>query len=223
MTRKVLVIGAGQFGSGLVLGLVEQSADVSVLDLREDRITELSTKVAQAVIGSGTDERVLRGLDIETFDQVVNAIGEESLEASILSTQLLRELGAKEVIVRVVSDLHRRIVESLGAARTIHPEDHTARSLARQIARPELRNELELAEGARLLELEVPEKWIGKTLQELALRKQHGVTVVAVRTGSEGGRRLVPSPPPDEPLVRGDELMVVGPTDSVSRVLKELG
>ena len=223
MIRKVLVIGAGQFGRALALGLVEGGADVSVLDPREDRIAVLSSRISQAIIGSGTDERVLRGLDVETFDQVVNAIGEESLEASIVCTQLLRELGAKEVIARVVSDLHKRIVESLGATRTIHPEEHTAKTLARRIARPELRSELELAEGARLLELALPEKWIGKTLADVDLRKRYGVTVVAVRTGSEGGRRLVPSPSPDDPLVRGDELMVVGPKDGMDRVLKELG
>lgn len=222
MTRKVLVIGAGQFGRALALELVEQGTDVSVLDPREERISELASRVAQVNIGSGTDERVLRGLDLEAYDEVVNAIGEESLEASILTTQLLRELGARAVVARVVSDLHQRILESLGATRTIHPEEHTARHLARQIARPELRNELALAEGAKLIELEVPEKWIGKTLQDIGLRARFGVTVVAVRTGTDGGRRLVPSPPPDAPLQRGDEMMLIGPSDAADRAVKEI-
>lgn len=223
MIRKVLVIGVGQFGRSLAVGLVGGGADVSVLDPREDRISDLKSRVSQVVIGSGTDERVLRSLEVESFDQVVNAIGEESLEASIVCTQLLRELGAKEVIVRVVSDLHKRIVESLGATQTMHPEAHAAETLARRIVRPELRSELALAEGARLLEFELPEKWIGKSLQDIGLRKRYGVTVVAVRTGSEGGRRLVASPSPEDPLLRGDELMVVGQKDSMDRVMKELG
>ncbi|NRA94886.1 MAG: TrkA family potassium uptake protein [Planctomycetes bacterium] len=223
MIRKVLIIGAGQFGRALALGLVEGGADVSVLDPREDRIAAVSSAVSQAIIGSGTDERVLRGLDIETFDQVVNAIGEESLESSIVCTQLLREFGAREVIARVVSDLHKRIVESLGVTRTVHPEEDAAKGLARRIVRPELRSELELAEGARFLELDLPEKWIGKTLQDIDLRKRHGVSVVAVRRGAEGGRRLVSSPSPEDAFLRGDELMIVGPKDSVDRVLKELG
>ena len=73
-----------------------------------------------------------------------------------------------------------------------------------------------------LLELEVPEKWIGKTLQDLGMRARYGVTVVAVRTGSEGGRRLMPSPTPTDALGRGDELMVVGPKENVDRLLQEL-
>jgi len=225
MTRKVLVIGAGQFGSGLALELVEQGADVTVLDPREERISGLAARVAQVNVGSATDVRVLRGLDVESYDEVVNAIGEESLEASILTTQLLTECGARRIVARVVSDLHERIVRALGAKSTIstiHPEQHTARYLARKIVRPEVKSELELAEGAKLIELEVPEKWVGKTLLDLGLRADFGVTVVAVRTGADGARRLVTSPPPDVPLIRGDEMMLIGPPENAGRVLKEL-
>lgn len=223
MTKKVLVIGAGQFGSALALQLVEQKADVTVLDPREDRITLLAPRVAKVIIGNATDEQLLRGLELSRFDEVVNAIGEESLEASIVTTQLLGEFGAGHVIARVVSPLHERIVTALGAVSTIHPERHSALHVARRIVRPELREVLELVEGVALIEIDVPERWLGKTLLALGLRARFGVTVVAVQTGDDDNRKLVPSPPPDAPLERGDQLMVIGPSEKIDEMVKELG
>ena len=223
MRRRVLVIGAGQFGSCLAEDLAGRDVDVSVMDPREDRVAELRGSVDQAVIGSGADDRVLESLDIPSFNLVVNAIGEEALEASILCSALLVERGAQRVLARVVSPLHERIVRSLGVDETVHPESDTADLLAKRIAAPGLRSHFDLEEGIRLMEVEVPETWIGRNLKDLALRSRYAVNVVALRRPGTGGRlEIIPTPSPDDPLQRGEIVILLGSSDRAEAFLKEM-
>ncbi|MDI9434329.1 MAG: TrkA C-terminal domain-containing protein [Planctomycetota bacterium] len=51
--------------------------------------------------------------------------------------------------------------------------------------------------------------WLGKTLAELEFRQRYGVTVVGIRRGDE---RLT-SPGPNERLLDGDRIIVIGTAD----------
>ncbi len=223
MSRNVLVIGVGQFGAAIATELIAGGLDVTVVDPSESRVKALIDRGAHGVIGSGTDPRALHGLDLERFDAVVNAVGEESLEASIFCTQLLEEMGARSIIVRVVSDTHARIVNALGATRSIHPEQYAARRLARQIAHPGLKGVLDLSSDDEMVNLEIPESWVDQSLKDLGLRATYGVNVVGVRRGDKQAGAFRAGPDPDEPLRRGDELRLMGAKEDVRRLLKEHG
>ncbi|MAG55502.1 MAG: hypothetical protein CMJ83_04345 [Planctomycetes bacterium] len=222
MSEKILIVGAGQFGRSLALELARRGADVTVLDSDEDRLADLQDGVSRTIIGDGTDPRVLESLDLTTFTLSIDAIGEESLQASILCAALLGQLGARHVVARVVSDLHARILSSLGVGQLVHPERDMAKNLAERIMAPGVRSLLELEEGVRLAEVEVPEIWVGKTLQELGLRQRIGVTIVALRRPGSGSGSLQPSPPPDVPIGRGEVVVAIGSSENMDRFLKEV-
>jgi trk system potassium uptake protein TrkA len=75
-------------------------------------------------------------------------MGDDFIQASILCTALLRQLGVKQLIARSTSDLHSRILTSLGVDKVVQPESFVGERLARQIASPGLLGQLELGKGA---------------------------------------------------------------------------
>jgi trk system potassium uptake protein TrkA len=86
--------------------------------------------------------------------------------------------------------------------------------LARNLAHPTILEQIALDENTNLVELANPEQFIGKSQEELDLRRRYGISVVAVR---RGGQVLPPMAPGDR-LERGDRLIVVGPPASVRRI-----
>jgi trk system potassium uptake protein TrkA len=221
MREKVLIVGAGQFGRSLAREMARRDLDVTVLDPDENQLAGLVDIVSRTLIGDGTDQKVLESLDPETFGVAVDAIGEEALQSSILCAALLVQLGFRRIVARMVSELHGRILRSVGVHEIVHPESYVAEALARRVAAPGVRRQLELENNVFLVELEIPEAWIGKSLRDLGLRQHYDVTVVAMRGSGTGD--LVPSPPPEAPLGRGAVVMVLGTEHNVERILKEHG
>lgn len=223
MTQKILVIGMGLFGSSVARSLIRRGVDVTILDSEEENVRQLSAEPNRVVIADATDEKVLRELRVETFSAIVNAIGADFLEGSILCTALLRQLGARRVLARAVSPLHERILLSLGVYQVIQPESLIAERTALQLAAPGLLGIFALSDDVAAVEVEIPETWVGKTLLDLNLRREYGVTVVALRRMTTAGKsQFIPSPKPDDPLLRGEVALLVGDTEQVERFLTEL-
>jgi trk system potassium uptake protein TrkA len=95
--------------------------------------------------------------------------------------------------------------------------------MAMELASPGLVGQFDLGEGVTAVEVTVPEKWVGRTLMELNLRRRFGVTIVALqRKSPESKMVLTPSPSPDQPLVRGEVALVLGTLEEVEQFMKEL-
>lgn len=223
MSQKFLIIGLGQFGTSIARGLFRQGHDVTAVDPAEDKVLGVATEVSRAVVADATDEKALEELRIDTFDAVVNAIGADFLESSILCTAILKQLGARKIIARAKSKIHERILTALGVDRVVQPESLMGERMAFEMASPGLVGQFDLGEGVTAVEVTVPEKWVGRTLIDLNLRRRFGVTVVALQRHREGGKaQLMPSPSPDQPLVRGEVALVLGSSSEVEQFLKEL-
>jgi trk system potassium uptake protein TrkA len=119
--RQFAVIGLGRFGTSLARRLAEMGREVLVIDNSEERIQDVSDVVTQAVRVDATDEEALKALGIRNFDVVIVAIGED-IQASIMVTLILKDLGVKCVIAKALNELHRMVLEKLGADKVIFPE-----------------------------------------------------------------------------------------------------
>ena len=71
-----------------------------------------STIASHAVVGDTTDEKVLKNLGIRNFDHVIVAIG-DNIQASILTTIILKELGVKNITVKAQNDYHEKVLVKL--------------------------------------------------------------------------------------------------------------
>lgn len=215
MGKQFAVIGMGRVGASLVRTLDSLGHDVLGIDRDEDRIQDLSTELpgASLVAADATEGTILRDLGLEQFDGAAVVIG-ENIEASVLVTLVLKDLGVPLVFSRANSPLHARVLERVGADHVVQPEREFGEFLARQITSPGMKDYLELGRGEAVIELEVPPQWIGKSLAGLQLHHKKGLTVLVVKgEGQEGSL-----PRPETPLREGDVLVIGGPKKEIEKL-----
>ena len=110
-------------------GLIDE---VEARRRREEIVQEMSGAVTQAVQLDATDEKALKAVGIENIDVAIVAIG-ENLQASILISILLEDMGVKEVIAKARTPLHGRILEKIGADRVIFPEKEMGECISKEM------------------------------------------------------------------------------------------
>ena len=201
---RYAVIGLGKFGATAVRSLHERGHEVIAIDRDRNRVQEVRDTSTQAIEANCTDQDTLLALGLQDADAVVVSLGER-MDASILVTLYLRELGLKEIVVKAVSEDHGKILHLIGATEIVHPERDTARRVARGLGLRSIVEYLPLAADSSLVEVRLPPEFAGKTLSELEIRKRYQVLVVAIKRGE----KLVLATG-DERLQAGDVLVLIG-------------
>ena len=210
---RYAVIGLGKFGATVVRSLHERGHEVVAIDRDRPRVQDVRDSCTQAIEANCTDQDTLLALGLQDADAVVVSLGEQ-MDASILVTLYLKELGLKEIVVKAVSEDHGKILHLIGATEIVHPERDTARRVARGLGLRSIVEYLPLAADSSLVEVQVPAEFLGKTLAELEIRKRYQVLVVAIKRG-EG---LVIATGGDERLVAGDILVLIGKDSDLDKV-----
>jgi trk system potassium uptake protein TrkA len=202
---RYAVIGLGKFGATVVRTLHERGHEVIAIDQDKEKVQDIRDSATQAIEADCTDQDTLRALGIQDADAVVVSLGER-MDASVLVTLYLRDLGLKEIVVKAISEDHGKVLHLIGATEIVHPERDTARRVARGLGLRSIVEYLPLASDSSLVEVKVPAEFVGRTLAELDIRKRFQVLVVAIKRGESlvlatgGGERLQP----------GDVLVLVG-------------
>jgi trk system potassium uptake protein len=206
MSRQFVIIGLGRLGSSMLGTLLSLGHEVLGIDSDEDLIQDLSSVYPQAhlVAADATEDTVLDDLNVANFDGAAVVIGENK-EASILATANLKELGVPFVVTRAISELHGRVLRKVGADRIIEPERDMGAQIARTISSPAVIDYVALGEDEALIEAEVPKQWVGRSLADLALSRQSGLTVLAVKPKGKAG--TIPS---GDTVLNEDDVIVVG-------------
>lgn len=217
MSQQILIIGLGQFGMSLARTLSGKGAEVLAVDVNKSLVEEASAFVAEAVVIDATDETELARLEPRNRDSAVCAIGDDSKEASIICTALLRQMGAPVVIARANDKMHQRILQLVGAHQVINPEQEFGKRFANRLLYRDVVVDTNLGEDLHLTEIRIQPGMIGKSLMELALPKRFGVMVVGIRRGSPA-RVLQPSP--SEPLQANDNLIIVSSEEAIPKLTK---
>ena len=216
--RQVLIVGLGRFGMTLARSLTEKGVEVLGVDGRDDRVREAARFVAEALCFDAADEEALTRVAPDKRDVCICAIGDESREASILCTALLRQLGARRLVARANNPLHARILRFVGAHEVVNPIANFAERFADRVCHQELLGELPLGEGLSVVEFRPPKTLVGYTLAELDLRRRFGINVVALRDHERGEVKKLT---PDLRIESDDILVVVAEPHAVERLLRE--
>ena len=208
MNRQFVVVGVGRLGISMVATLDSLGHEVLAIDKSESVIQSLADDLPNVhlVATDATDEDTVRGLNVEGFDAAAVMIGENHIEASILATATLKEVGVPRIVARATGGIHARVLEKLGADRVIQPEREIGEQLARTMASPVLLDYVDLGEDEALIEAQVPRAWLDKSLSELDLSQKMGLTVLALKP--KGGPGTLPYG--DSVLHDGDVLVVGG-------------
>lgn len=212
--RRFVIVGLGNFGSGLVEMLHALGHDVIAIDLDAEKVERMAPYASRASVADATEARALERLGAADADAAVVSLGTD-VAASVLAVLALLDLGVPEVYAKAFSAEHAKILDHLGVVEVIRPERETAFRLARRLSM-RLLNYTPIAPGYSLQEMPTPDAFIGKTLFELELPQRYGVTVVAIHDVLHDRTHVVP--PADYVLKDSDTLTVAG-TD---RALDEL-
>ncbi len=207
MARKEFgVVGLGKFGLSLAKSLMNHGQTVVGVDSDPEKVKVASEILTQAYQAEAVDKVALKQLGLAELPSVIVSTG-QSMEASILITLFLKELGCRSVTVTAMSRDHEKVLRKVGADEVIFPERYAAEQLAAKLAVPGLIDYLPLGTNVILKELTV-DRWSGKTLRELNLTNSFSIQVVAVRGAEESQFVFVPKA--DQPLQKGDVLAVIG-------------
>lgn len=210
------VIGLGRFGTALAETLAENGQEVLVLDSSESKIRDIQDKVQQALVAPYMDKASLQEAGVQNCDTVIVAIG-ENVEASILTTLNVIELGVPRVIAKAVSAPHGRVLQKIGAE-VVYPERDRAVRLADALVRPRALDYLILSDEYAISEVPLSAKLSGVSIREADLRGRFGLNIVAVIRGQNTMMEL----DPDEILHEGDYLVVAGTKENVNRFEKRM-
>lgn len=203
---QVIVLGLGRFGGAVAAELSRLGYEVLGVDADTDRVryyTELVTHVVEADITSST---ALRQLGAAEVAHGVVAVGSD-VEASILATAALDDLGIPDIWAKAVSRPHGRILERVGAHHVILPEHDMGHRVAHMIGEHMI-DWFHLDERFSLVETVVPKELTGRTLAAADVRNRYEVTVVCVKP--KGGSFTYATP--ETVLAPGDILVIAGET-----------
>ncbi|UXU83026.1 TrkA family potassium uptake protein [Mammaliicoccus sciuri] len=217
MSREYVVIGLGRFGGSIVRELNALDMDVMAIDANEARVNEFSDIATHAVIADTTDEAVMKSLGIRNFDHVIVAIG-ENIQASTLTTLILKELGVKKVTAKAQNDYHAKILNKIGADTVVHPERDMGRRIAHNVASASVLDYLELSDEYSIVEIKAGERLAGSSILELDVRANYGINIIAVKRGKD----IIVAPDPNENIEFHDILIVIGHDNDLNRFEKKL-
>lgn len=212
-TKQFAVIGLGRFGTSVAMTLHKMGYEVLAIDSDEERVQEFSNEVTHVVQADTTDEDTLAALGIRNFDVVIVAIGED-IQANIMTTLQLKELGIPYIVTKASNKLHGKMLEKLGADRVVYPERDMGQRVAHNLVSSTVMDYIELSPNLNIMEVSVPHALVGKTLAETNLRAKFDINVVAIKRGDE----IIVPPLPSEKIVAHDVLVVVGSIKGIQRL-----
>ena len=205
-SSQVLVVGLGRFGSAVAIELTQLGFEVLGVDTDARRVQKMADDLTHVLEADTADPEVLAQIGAADFDNAVVGIGSD-IEASILTTAALADIGVPNIIAKAVTTAHGRILERVGADTVVYPEHEMGRRVAHLVGGSIL-DWFQLDPNFAMVETHAPRDTLGKTLAELELRARYGVTVVCVKPGDEGFTYATA----DTVLQEGDVLVVAGPS-----------
>jgi trk system potassium uptake protein TrkA len=215
---KYIIVGLGNFGASLAVKLTAQGNEVIGIDSKINKVDLFKEKISHTICMDATDEFTVSGLPLKETDVVIIAIGEDT-GANIMTTALFKNFQVKRLISRAIDPLHEKVLIAIGVDGIVHPEEETAERWAKKLCLTNVIDSFELSEDFSIIEINIPEKHIGKTIREIQLRKNYNILALTTikkteiksvvgKTRNEDKVQGVASP--DTVLEKNDILVIYG-------------
>lgn len=225
--KQFAVIGLGRFGASVAETLAQKGQQVIAIDKNEELVHDIMDSVAKAICLDSTDEKAARSVGLQEVDVAICGIGTD-VEASILVTLLLKDLGIPEIVCKAVSVQHKKVLEKIGATKVILPERDIAMRVADTLTATSemVLDHIGLSGNSSIIEILAPEEFVGETLRSLDIRSKYGVNVIAVKkkikvktNGDEHEEETINVNPQAEDIIaKGDILVVFGENDKIDEL-----
>ncbi|MFV0448578.1 MAG: potassium channel family protein [Vibrio sp.] len=215
--KQFAVVGLGRFGLSVCQELAEAGAQVLAVDVNEDKVKAATQFVTQAIVANCTLEDTVAELKLSDYDMVMVSIGED-VNASILTTLVMKESGVKSVWVKASDKFHSKILQKIGADHIIMPERDMGVRVARKMLDKRVLEFQELGSNLAMTEVVIGSRLMGKTLGQLSLCQNEDIQILGFKRGPE----IIKTPELDKVMEIGDMLIVAGVKDVLMAKLKSL-
>ena len=224
--NQFVVIGIGQFGEAIARTLSKKGAEVLAIDKSQEKVDYIANDVAYAVALDSTDKNALISQNIQNYDAVVIAIGEDFEELLLTAVNLI-ELDIKRIIVRAKGKVNRLILEKLGLNEIFSPEYAVGAVVAERLLNPSIVNFLDLPDGYTIMEIKAPKSVIGQTLEDIQLREAYNINLVTIKNEVEEkkGDKIIKRqhikgvPHRDTVINENDYIVVFGSTRDIQKFI----
>ena len=216
--RRFAVIGLGHFGFHVARRLYEDGHEVIAVDRDADAVKEIEEYVTEAVVTDASERENLEAIGIGEVDVAVVSLGER-LDASILVTLYLKEMGVKRIVVKALSEDHAKVLTTIGATDVVFPERDMALRVAERLSTPTVLDQMEFMEGYSVVEMEAPKILHGMALRDADIRNRYGLSVVLIKRKGPGGKVIV-APKAADVIEEGDVLVLLGEDAMIEKFKK---
>ena len=210
------VIGLGRFGTALVKTLAGAGKEVIAIDKCEEKVREVRGDTDYAFTVDNLSEAALKETGIQNCDTVTVCIGEQ-VDMSILTTMLVIKLGVPNVIAKATSEVHGEVLKRMGAT-VVFPEADMAVRIGRRLIFGNLLDYVALADGVEVRRITAGGRVLGRTIQQVDVRRVYGINVIAVERNGHTNVEFNA----DYTFAEGDTITVIGNVDKIDRFEQDL-
>lgn len=180
-TRRdsVLVIGLGRFGGALATTLDRLGREVLGIEI-DNRAIQHWTGRLPLIEADATNVDALEQAGARDFQVAVVGVG-TSLEASVLITGNLVDIGTPEIWAKATSPEHARILQRIGAHHVISPEADAGNRVAHLVSGSML-DYIEVEDGFTIVKIRAPRDLVGSTIAQAKVRERYDVNIIGVKS-----------------------------------------
>lgn len=200
---STLVIGLGRFGSAVAATLDRLGREVLAVETNPATVRQWTGRIP-LVEADATDAEALEQLGATDFGTAVVGVA-TSLEASVLITGNLVDLGTPQIWAKAISRAHGRILRRIGAHHVVYPEFDAGQRAAHLVSGRML-DYIEMEKGGfTIVKIRPRSDLHGFTIGQSKIRSRYGVTVVGLMSPGEPFEYATP-----DTLIAPDDILVVG-------------
>lgn len=226
MKDHIIVCGAGRTGRQVIHELEDMNAPWVVLERDPSRVESLLAEYPDGLIlaEDATRDEALLEAGLKDARGLVSCLSADTdnLFVCLSARDLKPDLT---IVARAYEEQTMDKLYRAGATHVVSPNVSGAVRMASVLLRPSVVSFLDIATRSSELSLRMEQTAIrpdsalrGKTLAEARIPQATGLIVIALKKGGEEEGRFVFNPVADTRLEEGDELIVLGKADQISRL-----
>lgn len=198
----ILVVGLGRFGSSIAATLDRLGQDVLAVERNPELVAQWAGRIP-LVEADAVNPDALEQLGARDFPVAVVGVG-SYLEASVLITGNLVDIGVPQIWAKAISSEHARILQRIGAHHVVLPEADAGARVAHLVSGKML-DYIEVEDGFTVVKMRPPTETQGFTLAQSKVRERYGVTVIGVKSPGIDFQYATP-----ETRISANDLIIVG-------------
>lgn len=211
---KFCVIGLGRLGYQVAVTLAENGMEVMAIDSNESIVASIRDRVTQAICMRVTDEASMRSIGIDEMEAVIVAMGENFAQSVLITALLKKKLKINKVIARAINEIHKEILELIGADQIILPEKEIGIRLADKLSMPFMEL-IRLTKNFSISQIKAPKDLVGKTLSDTKFYQKWNVRCLGIKRNNE-----IEPIASDYVIAVDDKLIVSGSNEALEKLAK---